>query len=97
MKTIVIQGLGFVGLAMATVVANALDKDAEPLYRVVGIDLPHNQDRIDLINQGILPFKNEDDTFPIQLKKAVIEYKSLFASTDENGIEKLILSWLIFN
>lgn len=88
MKTVVIQGLGFVGLAMATVVANAVDAAGKPLYNVIGVDLPMNQDRIDQINLGNLPFKNEDETFPVQLKKAVLEYKNLLASTDENWYKK---------
>ena len=88
MQTVVIQGLGFVGLAMATVVANAVNKSGKPLYNVIGVDLPMNQDRIDQINQGELPFKNEDDTFPLQLKRAVLEYKNLITSTDENWYKK---------
>ncbi len=88
MQTVVIQGLGFVGLAMATVVANVVDKQGKPLYNVVGVDLPMNQDRIDLINKGILPFKNEDETFPVQLEKAVHQYKNLLASTDEEWYKK---------
>ncbi|MFA7058100.1 MAG: nucleotide sugar dehydrogenase [Candidatus Cloacimonadales bacterium] len=88
MQTVVIQGLGFVGLAMATVVANAVNKAGKPLYNVIGIDLPMNQARIDQINLGELPFRNEDDTFPIQLKRAVLEYKNLITSTDENWYKK---------
>jgi len=88
MQTVVIQGLGFVGLAMATVVANAVNKSGKPLYNVIGIDLPMNQARIDQINLGELPFRNEDDTFPVQLKRAVLEYKNLLASTDENWYKK---------
>ena len=41
-KKICVQGLGFVGFAMAVAVANVKDKfTSSPLYDVVGIDLPN--------------------------------------------------------
>jgi len=79
-----IQGLGFVGLAMATVVANSFDNKGVPLYQVIGVDLPENQDRINQINQGKLPFKSEDASFPQELKRAVLENKNLSATADES-------------
>jgi len=81
-NTIVVQGLGFVGLAMATVVANCIDDTGKPCFNVVGIDLPENIERINKINKGILPFKSEDNTFQPQLEKAVLINKNLFATTD---------------
>lgn len=78
-----VQGLGFVGLAMATVVANSLDTKNNPIYNVIGIDLPSNKDLIEKINKGILPFKTEDKTFSVELKKAVLFNKNLLASTDK--------------
>ena len=81
-KTIVIQGLGFVGLAMATVVANCIDDMGEPYYNVIGIDLPENINKISKINKGFLPFNSEDNTFQPQLEKAVLQNKNLFATTD---------------
>ena len=58
--TVCIQGLGFVGLAMATVVANTYDNNGVPLYEVIGVDVPDNQQRLNQINNGCLPFKTED-------------------------------------
>lgn len=88
MKKIVIQGMGFVGLAMATVVANTTDEDGKILFEVVGVDLPSNQKRIDLINEGRLPFKSEDKSFPEKLNKAVNEFENLKATSDENAYKK---------
>lgn len=80
---ICVQGLGFVGLAMATVVANSFDDQGQPLYNVIGVDLPQNQPRIDFINQGKLPFESEDHTFAPELRQAVKENANFIATTDE--------------
>lgn len=88
MKNIVIQGLGFVGLAMATVVANTTDKKGKPLFNVFGVDLPENKDMIDKINKGKVPFESEDKSFPKKLNKAVNEYKNLKATVDNNVYKK---------
>jgi UDP-N-acetyl-D-glucosamine dehydrogenase len=83
-----VQGLGFVGLAMATVIANACDRQGVPLYQVVGVDLPNNRERFELINQGILPFKSEDLSFEPKLKQAVLINKNLRATCDEAVYEQ---------
>ena len=61
-KTVVIQGLGFVGAAMLTAVARATDSNNKPLYAVIGTDLPNagGMNKIDCINEGKLPFKCSD-------------------------------------
>ena len=41
MKNVVVQGLGFVGSAMAVAVASRLDKKNEPIFNVTGIDITH--------------------------------------------------------
>ncbi len=77
-----VQGLGFVGLAMATVIANACDENKIPIYNVVGIDLPMNKNNIDIINRGELPFKTEDTSFLEELRRAVFINKNFFATSD---------------
>jgi UDP-N-acetyl-D-glucosamine dehydrogenase len=59
---ICVQGLGFVGAAMAIAVANAKNKNDERLYQVIGVDLPTEEGnrRIHNINRGQLPFANSD-------------------------------------
>lgn len=87
-NVVCIQGLGFVGLAMATVVANAINEYNEPRYRVYGIDLPAKQKVIDKINNGELPFETEDNSFTLELKRAVFEYRNLIATTSEDYYSK---------
>ena len=67
-----IQGLGFVGTAMAVAVANARDPDGSPCFNVVGVDLPTNEGlaRIEAINAGALPFETQDQKLPDALRKA---------------------------
>lgn len=88
-----VQGMGFVGLAMATVVANALDQNKQPLYNVIGIDIPEKQNLIEKINIGELPIITEDKSFAIELKRAVLKYKNLKASSSENyySLAKIVI------
>ena len=57
-KVIVVQGLGYVGAAMAVVCANAIKED----YAVIGVDLANKQSfwKIKSINEGIFPFIADD-------------------------------------
>ncbi len=68
-KKVCIQGLGFVGFAMAIAVAKAKDKTTNlPLYDVVGVDLPtkDGKQKISAINKGTFPISCNDE----ELKKA---------------------------
>src|SRR3972149_4497717 len=62
LQTVVVQGLGFVGAAMAVAVANAVDVNGKPFFKVIGVDLPTNsgKERIKKINSGLFPFKTVD-------------------------------------
>jgi nucleotide sugar dehydrogenase len=59
-----IQGLGFVGAAMAVAVASAKDADGKPAFDVAGVDLPDNVGlpRVSAINEGRFPFTSEDQS-----------------------------------
>ena len=61
-KLVAIQGLGFVGAAMALVIASAKDKEGQPLYNVIGIDIPNEEGfkKTTKMNSGKFPFKNND-------------------------------------
>lgn len=61
-KTVVIQGLGFVGTAMAAAVANAKDTSGSLLYNVIGVDLPDeaNYWKIARVNQGLASVVSTD-------------------------------------
>jgi nucleotide sugar dehydrogenase len=68
-----IQGLGFVGAAMAVAVAMARRPDGNPWFNVVGVDLPttDGMNRISAVNNGAFPFKCADDRLEKELRKAV--------------------------
>ncbi len=69
MQTVCVQGLGFVGAAMAVAVALASDKRGNPLYQVIGIDLDNDigRERINALNKGQVPFEITDN----KLKEAL--------------------------
>ncbi len=78
-----VQGLGFVGMAMAIAVADAQDKDGEPCYNVVGVDLPNGagEQKITAVNNGKLPLVTND----VDLEQAftrVINRGNLKATSD---------------
>jgi len=82
-KKVCIQGLGFVGAAMATAVAIAKDKEGSYLFNVIGIDLPNEigRKRVEAINNGQFPFLVSDE----KLKAAIAQAHSagnLSATTD---------------
>lgn len=62
-KRVCIQGLGFVGAAMAVACAQAGKKrSGRPLYQVIGLDLdtPVGRERILKLNKGTFPFGTTD-------------------------------------
>lgn len=70
---------------MAVAVANAKDEHGEPLFNVVGVDLPTKagNDRVNAINNGQFPFSVVD----VKLIKALKESNqigNLIATTDRN-------------
>lgn len=84
-----IQGLGFVGAAMAIAVANAKNKKNEIIYNVIGIEMPNEsgEAKVKYINDGVFPFENIDE----ELKKAhreAVNNGNLWATTDSDWLEK---------
>ncbi len=67
-----VQGLGFVGAAMAVAVASAKDPYGQPWFDVVGVDLPTpmGKQRIEAINDGRIPFPTVDLRLVAELKSA---------------------------
>ena len=89
-KTVCIQGLGFVGFAMAVAVANAVDKvTKKPLYKVIGIDLNNAEGikKINDINSGNFPIKCNDEELKKAYKKC-LEQKNFIASTNNDEFKK---------
>ena len=61
----VVQGLGFVGSAVAAVVAAARDEAGQPRYFVIGVDLPTPGGywKVAKLNDGLVPFASPDPEF----------------------------------
>lgn len=61
-KTVVIQGLGFVGSAVAAVLSNSKDKNHNLLYNVIGVDLCNEENfwKIARANEGKPPIISSD-------------------------------------
>ena len=80
-----IQGLGFVGIAMAVVVANSLDDEGNPFFNVIGVDLSnsHGTKIVSHINNGKFPFKCNDKKLKDALNDAM-KKGNLLATTDNN-------------
>ena len=83
-KKVIVQGLGFVGSAVATAIAISKDIQGNYLYSVCGVDLPTKlgSERVNAINNGEFPFSTSDNN----LIKAVAESHlngNLVATTDQ--------------
>lgn len=80
-KIVCIQGLGFVGTAMALVVANS-----KANYCVIGVDLPSESSfwRIGDFNSGILPLISSDEKIQ-RYYDAALTAGSVQATHDENA------------
>jgi nucleotide sugar dehydrogenase len=83
-QKVCIQGLGFVGAAMAIAVASARDPAGTLLYDVVGVELdtPQGRDRCAAINAGQFPFATSDVRLVAYLEQAHLA-GNLRASTEE--------------
>lgn len=82
-KTVCVQGLGFVGAAMALAIASAKDKAGVPLYNVIGIDVPNEAGyrKALSINEGIFPFENNDKKLELAQNEAY-QNGNLWATTE---------------
>ena len=83
LPVVCIQGLGYVGAAMAAAVARARDSHGNPLYNVMGIDLdtPEGLTRIGETNRGRFPMPSVDSMLLNAVREGH-EAGNLRASTD---------------
>jgi UDP-N-acetyl-D-glucosamine dehydrogenase len=86
---VAVQGLGFVGSAMAVAVASARNDDGGPAFDVVGVDLPtpDGNAKIAALNAGRLPFETTD----LNLRRKVEEAHrigNLVATSDPRAYEQ---------
>jgi nucleotide sugar dehydrogenase len=83
-QIVVVQGLGFVGSAVAAAVASVSDA-GRPLHYVIGVDLatPGSYWKVGKINGGEPPFHSPDEKLPPLFREAVLERANLRATTCE--------------
>ncbi len=82
-KTVVVQGLGFVGAAMALVVASTRDD----LYDVIGVDLPSKAAVIGKLNAGEFPVRSSDPKISECFETA--RKRNNFRATSDQGVYAL--------
>jgi nucleotide sugar dehydrogenase len=86
LPVVCVQGLGFVGSAMAIAVGDARDVADAPRFNVVGVDLPTPDGlaKVEAINAGRLPVEATDDALRAALAAAHAR-GNLVATTDDQA------------
>lgn len=84
-----IQGLGFVGTAMALAVANARTCENLPAFNVIGVELDNENGRskVAALNSGRVPISSNDPQILQALTRA-LETKNFLATTDQTAYSK---------
>ena len=85
-KIVAVQGLGFVGCVMASVVADATDQDGKPIYYVHGHQRASKRSywKVPMINSGIPPVSSSDAEVPQIFHRTVVEKKNFRATSDDS-------------
>ena len=85
---VVVQGLGFVGAAVAAVIAGANDTEGRPCHFVVGVDLPTTagSEKVARLQAGVSPIGSADAELET-LTRRVVERGTLTATTSERAYE----------
>jgi nucleotide sugar dehydrogenase len=85
-EIVCVQGLGFVGAAMATAIAAARDPDGSPRFDVIGVELdnPRGRERVNKINAGSFPFSSPDRKLNEAVEVAS-RTKNIVATTNANA------------
>lgn len=88
-KVVVVQGLGFVGSAVAAVIAAARTPSGEPAYFVIGADLatPGSYWKIARVNEGRAPIASPDAEFDRLIAEGVRDCGNLCATSSERAYE----------
>lgn len=88
-KTVVVQGLGFVGAAVAAVIAGARDAAGQPLYFVIGTDLatPGSYWKVAKINAGEVPIGSPDAELGALIEDGARATGNLRATTREEAYQ----------
>jgi len=86
-KIVVVQGLGFVGTAVAAALSAANDASGQPAFFVIGVDLSIDRNRlkIDALNRGESPIQSPDSELPQLIRNAVLLRQNLCATSVEEA------------
>lgn len=89
LPVVCVQGLGFVGSAMAVAVADRVDAHGVPHFNVVGVDLPTpaGQAKVEAINGGRLPVESADAELSAAFDRAHAR-GNLSATTDVTAFSR---------
>lgn len=82
-EIVVVMGIGFVGVVMAAIVADTVDKKTKKSAKfVIGMQRPSKRSywKIPLLNRGVSPVKAEDPEVEPMIERVVLEKKTLIAT-----------------
>jgi nucleotide sugar dehydrogenase len=81
-EIVVVMGVGFVGVAMAAVIADTVDKKGKPGKFVIGMQRPSARSywKIPVLNKGISPVTSEDQELAPMIRRCVRDKKTLTAT-----------------
>jgi nucleotide sugar dehydrogenase len=81
-EIVVVMGVGFVGVAMAAVIADTEDNNGRPSKYVIGMQRPSVRSywKIPVLNRGISPVTSEDEELEPMIKRCIQEKKTLTAT-----------------
>jgi len=88
-EIVVVMGIGFVGAAMAAVVADTEDESGHPTKFVIGMQRPSPRSfwKIPILNRGISPISSEDPELPKLVSRCVNEKKTLTATYTYDALQ----------
>ncbi|RJQ43963.1 MAG: nucleotide sugar dehydrogenase [Nitrospiraceae bacterium] len=81
-EIVVVMGVGFVGVAMAAVIADTVGKNGKPSKYVIGMQRPSLRSfwKIPILNKGISPVTSEDQELAPMIRRCVLDKKTLRAT-----------------
>lgn len=87
-EIVVVMGVGFVGAAMAAVIADTVNKKGKPSKFVIGMQRPSVRSywKIPVLNRGVSPVVSEDEELAPMIQKCVKEKKTLTATFSYNAL-----------
>jgi nucleotide sugar dehydrogenase len=88
-EIVVVMGVGFVGAAMAAVVADTEDEKGNPTKFVIGMQRPSTRSywKIPLLSRGLAPIRAEDPELEPMIHRCVNEKKTLTATFTYDALE----------